>query len=251
MIFSKKHDFLFIKGRKIAGTSIEMALSTICGPDDIITRITPIDELERLRRGGKSAQNYSCDRDGERAYIEKLLAQAEDLEAIEQIRPPRSIYKNHISLREFTERYGSLPTERIFGVERSPYAKIISRAIMAVKFSRYRRTGEDISISPDQIGSIVETQMKRRDIEICKNIDLYRGSDGRIPVRVLRQEALAEEFAKLMVDYGISPAPELPHAKKGVNSNSVDPKTVFTREQLDRINAVYADEFDTFGYERL
>ena len=50
MIFSKQNDFLFIKGRKVAGTSAEMALSTICGPEDIITPITPIDELERLRR---------------------------------------------------------------------------------------------------------------------------------------------------------------------------------------------------------
>ncbi|MGD0191535.1 MAG: hypothetical protein ABSD74_12410 [Rhizomicrobium sp.] len=251
MIFSKQHDFLFIKGRKIAGTSVEMALSTICGPDDIITRITPIDELERLKRGGKGAQNYSRDRAEERTYIEKLLREADDLEAIEQIRPPRAIYKNHISLKEFVDSYGSLPTGRIFGVERSPYAKIISRAVMAVKFSRYRRTGEDMSLSPRRIVSIVESQMGRGDIETCKNIDLYRGPDGKIPVRVLRQEALAEEFAKLMDEYGISPVPELPHAKKGINSNTVDPKSVFTREQLDRINAVFAEEFDAFGYERL
>ena len=45
MILSRKFRFIFIKGRKVGGTSVEMALSTICGPDDIVTPITPIDVL--------------------------------------------------------------------------------------------------------------------------------------------------------------------------------------------------------------
>ncbi len=44
MILSKLHKFLFLKGRKVAGTSVEVFLSGICGPEDVITPITPIDE---------------------------------------------------------------------------------------------------------------------------------------------------------------------------------------------------------------
>ena len=58
MIFSKLHRFLFIKGRKVAGTSFEVALSKICGPDDILTPITPIDEQTRLSLQYRPAQNY-------------------------------------------------------------------------------------------------------------------------------------------------------------------------------------------------
>ena len=47
MILSEKHKFVFIKGMKVAGTSVEMALSTLCGPHDIVTPISPIDELAR------------------------------------------------------------------------------------------------------------------------------------------------------------------------------------------------------------
>ena len=37
MIISHKNRFIFLKTQKCAGTSVEMALCTICGPDDVIT----------------------------------------------------------------------------------------------------------------------------------------------------------------------------------------------------------------------
>ena len=38
MIISHKHKFIFIKTVKTAGTSIDIALSKICEPQDIITQ---------------------------------------------------------------------------------------------------------------------------------------------------------------------------------------------------------------------
>ena len=57
MILSHKHKFIFIKTRKTAGTSIEIALSRFCGKDDIITPISPEDEKIRKKIGVKP-QNY-------------------------------------------------------------------------------------------------------------------------------------------------------------------------------------------------
>ena len=37
MIISHKHKFIFSKPRKVAGTSVEVALSQYCGPEDVIT----------------------------------------------------------------------------------------------------------------------------------------------------------------------------------------------------------------------
>ena len=37
MIISHKHKFIFIKPQKTAGTSVELLLSRICGPEDVIT----------------------------------------------------------------------------------------------------------------------------------------------------------------------------------------------------------------------
>ena len=57
MIASHAHRFVFIKTRKTAGTSLEIALSRHCGPDDIVTRISPADEELRAAAGGAGPQN--------------------------------------------------------------------------------------------------------------------------------------------------------------------------------------------------
>jgi hypothetical protein len=56
MIVSHAHKFIFLKTKKTAGTSIELALSELCGPQDIITPLTKIDEA--LREGKRGAQNW-------------------------------------------------------------------------------------------------------------------------------------------------------------------------------------------------
>src|SRR5918997_5095351 len=57
MIISHKHKFIFLKTRKTAGTSIEIALSRLCGDRDIIT---PIGQDERFRRefSHRGSQNF-------------------------------------------------------------------------------------------------------------------------------------------------------------------------------------------------
>lgn len=58
VIASHRHRFVFLKTRKTAGTSIEIALSRFCGPEDIVTPISPEDEELRAREGGCGPQNH-------------------------------------------------------------------------------------------------------------------------------------------------------------------------------------------------
>ena len=37
MIVSHRHEFIFLRPRKVAGTSVEAAMSRHCGDDDVIT----------------------------------------------------------------------------------------------------------------------------------------------------------------------------------------------------------------------
>lgn len=59
MIISHKHKFIFIKPHKTAGTSVELLLSRICGPDDVITPLGfDPDPNVREKHQAKAPQNY-------------------------------------------------------------------------------------------------------------------------------------------------------------------------------------------------
>ena len=45
-VISHRHEFIFVRPRKVAGTSIEIALSRCCGPEDIVI---PVSLDRRLR----------------------------------------------------------------------------------------------------------------------------------------------------------------------------------------------------------
>lgn len=54
MILSHAHKFIYVKTYKTGSTSIEAALSAVCGPDDVITEAS--EQLRGVRQ--KPAQNY-------------------------------------------------------------------------------------------------------------------------------------------------------------------------------------------------
>ncbi|WP_017733426.1 sulfotransferase family protein [Nafulsella turpanensis] len=58
MIISHRHRFIFIKTQKTAGSSLEIALSRICGPEDVITPLTHEEEEVRKALGYRGCQNY-------------------------------------------------------------------------------------------------------------------------------------------------------------------------------------------------
>lgn len=58
MIINHKYKFIFIKTRKTAGTSIEIALSQFCDTNDVITTLSK-DELIRQELGYPGPQKYN------------------------------------------------------------------------------------------------------------------------------------------------------------------------------------------------
>ena len=58
MIVSHSRRFIFLKTRKTAGTSLEIALSKYCGPEDILAPIN-FDEGMRRAVSGRGKQNYA------------------------------------------------------------------------------------------------------------------------------------------------------------------------------------------------
>ena len=245
MILSERHKFVFIKGMKVAGTSVEMALAGLCGPDDIVTPISPIDELAR----GCQSRNYASDRAAELGYLQRLKqTKPEDLETIPG---PRALYYNHMSLREVLQFYlRPLTGFRIVGIERSPYAKVISWANMRLTYGQYRGGGE-MRAGQDAISTYLDQSLDNGQILDCRNIERYRGADGRIAVTLMRYADLQSDFDKFVRNLGVTAVPPLPHAKKGLMSDGLNPRDVLRPDQIARINAVFAEEFAAFGYPTL
>ena len=65
MIVSHEHKFIFLKTKKSGGTSIELALTELCGSDDVITPLTEIDEAKRV--GAAARRIGSCMAGGDRS----------------------------------------------------------------------------------------------------------------------------------------------------------------------------------------
>lgn len=251
MIVSYKHKFIYIKGRKVGSTTIEIALAPICGPMDIVTPITPADEFERLAAGGH-CQNY-CDDGGLEARYLQLVRDQEFDDAFQtgvHFPDPARFY-NHMPLSEVEARL-ALPTEEFTLVisERNPYAKIISFANMQLSFSDYQ--GEAMENSPDAIRRRIARLFDDGKFRLVRNFDLYQTGQMYRELIILRQESLDADLAQLFDRLELGDAPDRwPYAKKGTGSHRLAPETMFTRQQLDIVNQAFAEEFERFGYARL
>jgi len=247
MIVSERHKFVFIKGMKVAGTSIEMALSLLCGPDDIITPLSQIDERERMARG-RACQNYAADPAAERTYLEQLRAAPKD--QLGMVPRPSGLYFNHMSLAALMQRSAKDFAEfQIVCAERSPYAKVLSWANMQLSYDAYRVGGE-MRADPAALKAVVDKGFATGEIRHVRNIDRYRRPDGVLAAKPMRYSQLESDFDEFVRGLGETP-PQLPHAKKGLMSDQLDPRAVLSPDQIARINRLFADEFQAFGYSRL
>ena len=248
MILSHLWKFIFIKGRKVAGTSIEMALSSICGPDDIITPISPIDEVQRLA-AGRGCQNYGQDREEERRYADDVRAYGEG--AADPPKFPKSGYYNHMSLAEIEHLCKTdLRDYRMFGCERSPYSKVLSLLFFNINQSIYN-TGAPMEAGSSASEKDIAKFFARDRYKLAKNIDLYKNSRGTLAAETIRYAHLKSDLTSILQERGVTHPLQIPHAKKGMLFDSRNPRDFLQRAQLDAINSYFADEFLAFGYPQI
>jgi hypothetical protein len=221
MILSHEHRFIFIKTNKTAGTSIEIALSKFCGPDDVITPISPDDEALRRSLGYRGAQNYRVG----------FFRGAGHYLRFGQW--PR--FYNHMSAEAVRRLVGEHIWDGYFTFcfERNPWER-------AVSLFHWRTRNAEVADFDEFIRAGMLDRLKR------KGSDLYT-RDGEILVdRVCRYEQFDDELTALSEQIGLPERLEPPHAKGITRTRRPDP--VIRPEHVEHIAHQFRFEIERFGY---
>jgi len=212
VIVSHEHGFVFMKTRKTAGTSVEIALSRVCGPDDVITPIVEDDEALRRAAGGRGPQHF----------------EAPPLERKAFNHMPVSMVRRMLGRKRF-ESYFS------FAIERNPWDAVVS-----LYHWKYRAS------EPGDFAEYVASEAVEEFA--TKNQRIYR-LDGRVAVdRVLRYEALAEELATVWSELALPGSPDLPHAKAGTRPRSASYRSYYDDASRERVAELFAAPIAELGY---
>lgn len=226
MIVNHRYRFIFLKTKKTAGTSIEIALSRYCDANDIVTKIGHRDEPKRQALGYQGPVNHLEPFDGSlRARFDRWL------------HGPKLQFRNHMPASEARDK---LPPEIWnsyfkFCFERNPW----DRAISAYFWEN--RSRRDV---PDFEGYL-------RTLESQGNLSNWPKYtiDGRIVVdKVFRYEELANSLDELVDHLGLPGTLELPDAKREYRRNRRPYQEFYSEPAREFVARACAREIEAFGY---
>jgi hypothetical protein len=225
MIVSHKHRFIFLKTKKTAGTSIELALSAVCGRDDIITPLAQPED-EPLRQG-LAPQNWR--RPGLVPAAWRGMAELFNLsrKAVD--------FHEHIKAEKARRFLG----ERVwnsyfkFAVERNPW----DRQVSYWQF-KMRKLGA----KPMTLAEFLETHHAN-----LNSANIY-SLDGRLAVdHLVRYEHLAGDLDHVLSHLGIDARLDLPKAK-GEYRRVGDYRDQYDAATRNWVARTYATEIALCGY---
>lgn len=227
MIVSHRHRFIFVKTKRTAGTSVEIALSGICGPEDTITPISPRDEVERNRLGYPGPRNLEPPTPPFHRRLSELVR-----------RRPLPRFRNH------------MPAARIrmvlpAAVWRSYFKFCFDRNPWDRTVSLYHWLGGDRRF--ESIAEFIRSGVERP----FSNYDRY-SIDGEVAVdRVYRYEDMRSALEDISKRLELDRPLELPaYRAKGFSRTDRRPyREVLTREESDLVAELCAREIKLLGYE--
>lgn len=231
MIVSHKHRFIFLKTKKTASTAIEVALSALCGPDDIIT---PFRASSEKHRRGRGPQNYRIEHPEKpaRPLLRRLL------------RRPERYY--HLSVGY----YEHMPAWRVrtyvgaevwrsyfkFAFERNPWDRQVSWYLYKTKSKSHRQEFDRF--------------MRVKRLAFIDNHEIYM-IDSKLAVDFLgRYEDLPTDINTALAMAGLKQQVEIP--KVNVTSGrdrSEHYHDYYTPELRAVIADWYAPEINLLGYK--
>lgn len=191
MIVNHQYKFIFLKTRKTAGTSIEIALSKFCSEKDIITSVSNIDEEIRQGYGYIGPQNTRIPLHNYTQSSWKRLIRTRRRRVFENHNNARFV-RSHLP-RHVWKSYFK------FAFERNPFDRAVSRYFWSIrKIDHPPPLNEFLRLAPDWMIS---------------NWPIY-AIDDTIAVDFLgKYESLDEDLQFVRKKLGLPADIELPQAK--------------------------------------
>lgn len=228
-VVSHRHRFIFLKTEKTAGTSIEIALSKFCGPDDIIARISLEDEKTRRELGYPGPQN-----DG----VAPLTSyRSHDWKDLIKRGIRKAVFYNHMPAAEVRRHVGNAVWDSSFKFcfERNPWDRVLSMYYWQNRKEPRPPLDEYL---PRGIRSLRRNGFEQYTI------------DGKVAVdRICRFEDLDGELEIVRARLGLPEPLSLPRAKGGHRADRRHYRDVLTESQRQRIAEAFKDEIALLGYK--
>lgn len=231
MIISYRHGFIFLKTQKTAGTSVEIALSSIAGPEDVLTPLPAEDESIRAQ-SGRGAQNTEVPPE----YRPWWAALAKAL-SIHQARGATRYY-NHMPARSVRARMDPAKFDRFrkLTIVRNPWDREVS-----LYYWRYKKA--------EKLPPFEDFVRRRLILPERKTFEIYSIDGQIVATDVIRYETLAADFKSFVTSLGVENAPELPNAKGAFRPKGTrDYRDMYNDATRDVIARRYRREIETFGY---
>ena len=225
MIISHKHKFIFVKTGKTAGTSLEIALSRICGEDDVITPVSDNDEDIRKQMGGLSPRNYKIPfknyRFSDMPWMLYRMALPRfynhDSALFIKRHVPENIWKNYYK----------------FCFERNPWDKVVS-----LYFYKTKKWGKDPGLS-----MFIENTVKRKPI----TSEMYMHKGEFLVDKVYKYEEMKDALNQIEKKLQLPEKLELPMTKHTSRAKK-NYKEILSEADKNRISELFKFQIETFGY---
>ncbi len=235
MLLSHAHKFIYIKTYKTGSTSVEAALSGVCGPQDVITEAS--EQLRDVR--AKPAQNFRLEHPSKpsRPLWKSLLGRPE------RHYHPSVGYYEHMPAWRVRTYVGADVWQRYFkfSFERNPWDRQVS-------WYNYKTKSKTAAAKPSF--DAFNADRRRAWVE---NWDLYTEGGAQVLDFVGRYETLEADFARVLTEIGLSGQVSLPKANVSKVRSPKDDAAAYRAYYTDASRALVAEwyqpEIRHFGYE--
>lgn len=227
MIISHRYKFIFIKTHKTAGSSMEMALGPLCGPDDIVT------PMESNENSGLPRNYHESSLLG-RAYAKSRLAR----KCLDRHSPLLGKwYYEHMPAVRVRELIGEeiWKSYHKFCFERNPWEKVVS-------YYNWKKFGQGRELPPFRDYVMEKTHRLPLDAR------LYFDGDDNMMDEVLDFKNFQVSFTALCQRLDIPYDGQMPREKTNITQQKVNYQDYYDAESKEKVALEFKREIELMGY---